>query len=168
MMVNALYNIVDRIFIGNSDYLGTNGLAAATVCFPIMIIVLAVGLLFGIGGATLFSIKLGEGKKEEAERVLGNAFVLLVLGGIVVSILGLAFMRKLLIYFGASDATLPYAEEYMSVIFFGSVFQVVSIGLNHFIRADGSPKIAMLTMFFGAGLNTVLYPVTIPASSLLA
>ena len=117
MMVNALYNIVDRIFIGNSDYLGTNGLAAATVCFPIMIIVLAVGLLFGIGGATLFSIKLGEGKKEEAERVLGNAFVLLVLGGIVVSILGLAFMRKLLIYFGASDATLPHAEEYMSVIF---------------------------------------------------
>lgn len=161
MMVNALYNIVDRIFIGNSDYLGTNGLAAATVCFPIMIIVLAVGLLFGIGGATLFSIKLGEGKKEEAERVLGNAFVLLVLGGIVVSILGLAFMRKLLIYFGASDATLPYAEEYMSVIFFGSVFQVVSIGLNHFIRADGSPKIAMLTMFFGAGLNTVLDPLFI-------
>lgn len=161
MMVNALYNIVDRIFIGNSSYLGTNGLAAATICFPIMIILLAIGLLFGVGGATLFSIRLGEGKKEDAEKVLGNAFVLLIIGGLVAMVLGLTFLEPLLTLFGASESVLPYAEEYMSVIFFGSVFQVVSLGLNHFIRADGSPKIAMLTMFFGAGVNTLLDPLFI-------
>ncbi len=79
MLVNALYNVADRIFIGNSGYLGTNGLAGITICFPIMIILLSIGLLFGIGGATLFSIRLGEKRKEEAENALGNAFLVLVL-----------------------------------------------------------------------------------------
>ncbi|MGE4284735.1 MAG: MATE family efflux transporter, partial [Clostridia bacterium] len=151
MMVNALYNVVDRIFIGNSSDLGSYGLAGITIGFPIMIILLSLGILFGVGGATLFSIKLGQQKYEEAENALGNAFVLLIIAGIVFMVLGQIFLRPLLSLFGASEAVLPYSMEYMRVIFFGAVFQVLSMGMNHFIRADGNPKIAMFTMFLGAG-----------------
>lgn len=161
MMVNALYNIVDRIFIGNSSDLGTNGLAGITIGFPIMIILLSIGILFGVGGATLFSIRLGEKKQEEAEKALGNAFVLLVFAGLVFMISGQIFLKPLLTLFGASENVLPYSMEYMRVIFFGAVFQVVSMGMNNFIRADGNPKTAMLTMFLGAGTNTLLDPLFI-------
>ncbi len=163
MVVNALYNIVDRIYIGNYRELGSYGLAGITIGFPIMIILLAIGLLFGVGGATLFSIRLGEKRKEEAENALGNAFVLLLIAGLVLMVLGQIFLKPILTLFGASKEVLPYSMEYMRIIFFGAVFQVVSIGLNHFIRADGNPRIAMLTMFFGAGLNTVLDPIFIYA-----
>ena len=86
MVVNSLYNVVDRIFIGN--YVGPYGIAGITIGFPIMIILMSMGLLFGVGGATLFSIRLGEGKVEEAEEILGNAFILLVIAGILFMILG--------------------------------------------------------------------------------
>jgi putative MATE family efflux protein len=159
MLVNSLYNVVDRIFIGNN--VGPYGIAGITIGFPIMIILMSMGLLFGVGGATLFSIRLGEGKSKEAEQSLGNAFVLLVIAGILFMILGQAFLRPLLTVFGASETVLPYSMEYMRVIFFGAVFQVVSMGMNNFIRADGNPKIAMYTMFLGAGLNTLLDPIFI-------
>ncbi|MBC2399743.1 MATE family efflux transporter [Clostridium tetanomorphum] len=161
MMVNALYNIVDRIFIGNSSDLGTYGLAGITIAFPIMIILLAIGILFGVGGATLFSIRLGEKQKESAENVMGNAFVLLVITGFIFMLLGQIFLKPILSLFGASEAVLPYSMEYMRVIFFGAIFQVVSIGMNNFIRADGNPKIAMMTMFLGAGVNILLDPLFI-------
>ncbi|MTI55828.1 MATE family efflux transporter [Geosporobacter ferrireducens] len=161
MMVNALYNIVDRIFIGNSSDLGSYGLAGITIAFPIMIILLAIGILFGVGGATLFSIRLGEKQQESAENVMGNAFVLLVIAGFMFMLLGQIFLKPILSLFGASEAVLPYSMEYMRVIFFGAVFQVVSMGMNNFIRADGNPKIAMMTMFLGAGINTLLDPLFI-------
>jgi putative MATE family efflux protein len=161
MMVNALYNIVDRIFIGNSSDLGSYGLAGITIAFPIMIILLAIGILFGVGGATLFSIRLGEKQQERAENVMGNAFALLIIAGFVFMLLGQIFLKPILSLFGASEAVLPYAMEYMRVIFFGAIFQVVSMGMNNFIRADGNPKIAMMTMFLGAGINTLLDPLFI-------
>lgn len=161
MMVSAFYNIVDRIYIGNAADLGSNGLAGITIGFPIMIIMISIGLLFGIGGATLFSIKLGQGKKNDAEKVLGNAFSLLIVSGILFSIIGAIFLNPLLSLFGASDAVLPYAHDYMRVIFIGATFQIVSLGLNHFVRADGKPKLAMVTMFVGAGLNIILDPIFI-------
>lgn len=161
MMVNALYNIVDRIFIGNSSDLGSYGLAGITIAFPIMIILLAIGILFGVGGATLFSIRLGQKQQESAENVMGNAFVLLIIAGFIFMLLGQIFLRSILSLFGASEAVLPYSMEYMRVIFFGAIFQVVSIGMNNFIRADGNPKIAMMTMFLGAGINTLLDPLFI-------
>ncbi|MFZ7131850.1 MAG: MATE family efflux transporter [Eubacteriales bacterium] len=161
MMVNALYNIVDRIFIGNSSDLGSYGLAGITICFPIMIILMAMGVLFGVGGATLFSLRLGEGKPQEAENALGNAFVLLVIAGLSFMFLGQLFLKPILLLFGANEIILPYATEYMRVIFFGAVFQVVSMGMNNFIRADGNPNIAMLTMFLGAGVNIILDPLLI-------
>jgi putative MATE family efflux protein len=161
MMVNSFYNIVDRIFIGNSSDLGANGLAGITIGFPIMIILMAMGILFGMGGSTLFSIRLGEKRLEEAENILGNSFICLIIAGISFLILGQIFLKPLLTAFGASEAVLPYSMEYMRVIFFGAVFQVVGMGMNNFIRADGNPKIAMMTMFFGAGLNTLLDPIFI-------
>jgi putative MATE family efflux protein len=161
MMVNAIYNIVDRIYIGNSSSLGANGIAGITISFPIMIILMALGILFGVGGATLFSMKLGEKKIEEAETALGNAFVMLLLAGFLFMILGQITLKPILIAFGASNTVLPYAISYMRVIFFGAVFQVVSMGLNNFMRADGNPKLAMLTMFLGAGTNIVLDPIFI-------
>jgi len=161
MLVSALYNIVDRIYIGNAPELGANGLAGITIGFPLMLIMLAVGVLFGVGGATLFSIRLGQKREVDAEKVLGNAFVLLVGSGIIYTIVGQIFLVPLLQLFGASPTVLPFSIEYMRVIFFGSTFQIVSMGLNHFIRADGSPKIAMMTMFIGAGINIILDPIFI-------
>jgi putative MATE family efflux protein len=161
MLVNALYNVVDRIFIGNSPDLGSYGIAGITIGFPIMIILLSIGLLFGVGGATLFSIRLGQKKYEEAEQALGNAFSLLVLAGFFFMAIGELFLVPILSLFGASENIMPYALEYMRYIFFGAVFQVVSMGMNNFIRADGNPKIAMLTMFLGAGINTLLDPLFI-------
>jgi putative MATE family efflux protein len=161
MIVNSLYNIVDRIFIGNSSDLGSYGLAGITIAFPLMNILMAIGILFGIGGATLFSLRLGEKRPDKAEEALGNSFTLLVGTGILFMILGQIYLEPLLILFGASESILPYSMEYMRVIFSGAVFQIVSMGMNHFIRADGSPKIAMLTMFLGAGTNIVLDPIFI-------
>lgn len=161
MMVNSLYNIVDRIFIGNSPDLGTDGLAGITLSFPLMIILLAVGILFGIGGATLFSMKLGAKKPDEAEQALGNALFLLVFTSIIIMILGQIFLVPIMSLFGTSPEVLPYAIEYMRIIFIGAIFQIVSIGLNNFIRADGNPKKAMYTMFLGAGINIILDPLFI-------
>lgn len=161
MIVNALYNIVDRIFIGNHSDLGANGLAGITIGFPIVIVFIALGILFGVGGSTLFSMKLGEENPQAAKKSLGNSLSLLLLSSILFMIAGLIFLKPLLQLFGASETILPYSLEYMKVIFYGSVFQVVSIGLNNFIRADGNPKLAMFTMFIGAGINIILDPVFI-------
>ncbi|NLT12719.1 MAG: MATE family efflux transporter, partial [Clostridiales bacterium] len=161
MLVNTLYNIVDRIYIGNSPDMGSNGIGGITLVFPIMIILMAMGMLFGVGGATLFSIRLGERKKEEAENVLGNAFVMLMIAGCTFMILGQLLLKPILLSFGAGDDILPYALDYARVILFGAVFQVVGMGMNNFIRADGSPAIAMLTMIIGAGANIILDPIFI-------
>ncbi len=159
MLVNALYNVVDRIFIGRG--LGSLGIAGITVGFPIMIIIMAFGMLFGIGATSLMSIRLGEGKKEEAEQIIGNAMVLLISSALLISVLGLIFMDPLLRKFGASEAVLPYARDYLRIILFGAVFQSVGFGMNSFIRAEGSPKTAMFTMLIGAILNTILDPILI-------
>lgn len=161
MMVNALYNIVDRIYIGNSPDLGADGLAGITIAFPLMLISLAFGLLFGVGGATLFSIKLGEKKPREAEKILGNSFTMLILTSLIYTIVGQIYLEPFLLLLGASEATLPYAMEYMRIIFIGAVFQITSLGLNNLMRADGSPKLAMMTMFLGAGVNILLDPIFI-------
>ena len=161
MMVNALYNVVDRIYIGNSPELGTAGIAGITIGFPIMIISLAMGVLFGVGGATNFSMNLGRKKYEEAENTLGNALVLLISAGLLFMILVQINLKTILLFFGASKDVLPYSLEYMRIITLGAPFHIVSVGLNHFIRADGNPKLAMYTMFLGAGTNIVLDPIFI-------
>jgi len=159
MVVNALYNIVDRIFIGN--FVDSLGLAGVTIAFPIMIIQMAFGMLVGIGATSLISIRLGEGKKKEAELILGNAMVLLIIFSGLVSIFGLSFLDPLLKVFGASPQVLPYAKSYLSIILFGAVFQTTGFGMNNFIRAEGNPNRAMFTMLIGAILNTILDPLFI-------
>ena len=161
MMVNALYNVIDRIYIGNSPELGADGIAGITIAFPIMIIFLALGVLFGVGGATNFSMNLGRKKYEEAESFLGNTFSLLILVGIFFMIVVHINLQTILIFFGASEKVLPLSMEYMRIITFGAPFHIVSIGMNHFIRADGNPKLAMYTMFLGAGTNIILDPIFI-------
>lgn len=159
MLVNGLYNVVDRIFVGNS--VGSLGIAAITVTFPVMLIIMAFSMLIGIGGSTLVSIRLGQGKKESAELIIGNSAALLVILSIILTTTSLTFIEPLLRLCGASDTVLPYAVDFASIILLGSMFNMVSMGLNNFIRAEGNPRIAMYTMLIGALLNIILNPTLI-------
>lgn len=156
MLAQALYNIVDRIFIGQA--LGPLGLAGATVSFPVMLIQMAFGMLIGFGATALVSIRLGERQLDQAEHVLGNAAVLLAGVTGVLSLVGLVLIDPLLVLFGASQQVLPYAREYLQVIILGAVFQSLGFGLNAVIRGEGNPRVAMVTMLIGALLNVVLDP----------
>ena len=162
MLVNALYNVVDRVFIGQiPGGVGKTALSGVSVTFPIATLILAFGMLVGIGTAALISIKLGQQKKEEAEHILGNAFTLIILISIMVTVIGLIFLEPMLLKFGASEATLPYAKQYMTIILIGVIFQNVGFGLNNTIRSEGNPRIAMYTMLIGGILNTILDPIFI-------
>ena len=159
MVVNALYNVVDRIYIGNG--LGSLGIAGITIAFPVMLVMMAFAMLVGIGANSLVSIRLGQNKKEEAEVIFGNALSLLVLVSLILSIIGLVAMEPLLKLLGASQQILPYARDYIQIILLGGVFQAVAMGMNNFIRSEGNPKIAMYTMLIGALINIILDPIFI-------
>lgn len=154
MLVNALYNIVDRIFIGKG--VGSIGIGAIFITSPIALILMAFSMLIGIGGNSLSSIKLGQDKHDESELILGNSFVLLFLISIVLSITGLIFIEPLLKFFGASESILPYSKEYVSIILLGAPIQAIGFGMNNFIRGEGNPKVAMGTMLIGAITNIIL------------
>ena len=159
MMVNAMYNIVDKLFI--SWGVGSLAMAGIFIGQPLSLILMAFSMLIGIGGNALVSIKLGEKKDNEAEIILGNSFLLLLLISITVSIVGLIFLEPLLKLFGASKSILPYSTDYMKIILLGAPIQSIGFGLNNFIRGEGNPKIAMGTMLIGAILNTILDPIFI-------
>lgn len=154
MLVNALYNVVDRIFVGNSA--GSLAIAGMTVAYPILLVLLACALLIGIGSASLISIRLGEKNEDEAELIMGNALILLTIISIVISVPAIVFIEPLLRVFGASEAVLPYAKDYTQIVLLGTFFFLVGVGMNHVIRAEGSPRIAMITMMIGAVTNIVL------------
>jgi len=159
MLVNATYNVVDRAFIGRG--VGSLGIAGVTIGFPFMMLLMAFGMLVGLGTTALISLRLGEQKKEEAELIMGNGFVLLIVIYVLLSIIGLNFINPLLKLFGASENVLPYARAYMSIILWGAVFQGVGFGANNFIRAEGNPRIAMCTMLISAIMNIILDPIFI-------
>ncbi|NLY86859.1 MAG: MATE family efflux transporter [Tissierellia bacterium] len=159
MIVNALYNVVDRIFIGKG--VGELAIGGIFITMPLSLILMAFSMLIGIGGNTLVSIKLGQNKKEEADKVAGNAFVLLALISSTISVLGLIFLKPLLNVFGASPSNFQYAYDYMKIILIGAPFQAIGFGMNNFIRGEGSPTIAMKTMLIGAITNTILDPIFI-------
>ncbi len=159
MLVNALYSVVDRIFIGRG--VGSLALSGVAVTFPITNIIMAVGMLVGIGAASVVSIKLGQKKNEEAERIVGNAFLLTLILTIFITILGLIFLDPLLKVLGASEDTLPYAKTFSTILLTGAVLQNVGFGLNPIIRSQGDAKTAMKTMLIGAILNTILNPIFI-------
>lgn len=154
MSVNAFYNIVDRIFVGQG--VGSIGIAATTVAFPIMIILMATSMLIAIGATALISIRLGEQKKEEAEKIAGNATTLLIILPLLLSAIYLTFTDPILKLFGASELVLPYARDFTHIIMLGSVSGSIAFGMNNFIRAEGNPRVAMLTQIIGAVLNTIL------------
>ncbi len=159
MLVNSLYNIIDRAFIGNS--VGTLGLAGITIGFPVMLVIVAFVLLIGVGANALVSIKLGEGDRDAAEHILGNALTLLILVSLAITACGLIFLEPILKFFGASREVMPYAKAYLQVIFGGTVFQSIGFGMNNFIRGEGNPRTAMFTMILGAVLNAVFCPILI-------
>ena len=159
MLVNALYNIVDRIFVGQG--VGSFGIAAIVVGFPYMMLMMSFGMLVGMGSTALVSIKLGERKKDEAELTMGNAFTLMVIVSFLLSIFGLIFIKPILTISGGSEVVLPFAIDYLRIILLGGIFNGIGFGMNNIIRAEGNPRIAMTTMLIGALLNTILDPIFI-------
>ncbi|MBR5683367.1 MAG: MATE family efflux transporter [Ruminococcus sp.] len=154
MLVGALYNMVDQLFIGKA--VGTLGNTATSIAFPFTTACMALALLLGIGGASCFNLTLGMGNKKKAPYFAGNALSLLVAGGVVISAVTLIFLTPLLRRFGATDAVLPYAEEYVRITALGFPFLILTTGGGHLVRADGSPKMVMICSITGAVINTVL------------
>lgn len=154
LLVNALYNVVDSMFVGRG--VGDLGLAGVTVCFPIVTIFIACVMLIGMGATALISIRLGAKKQNEAEVIMANALLLFILIGLTLTAVGLIFLKDILAFFGASSRVMPYATDYLRIILLGSVFLAVGTGMNNFIRAEGNPQAAMYTMLIGTVVNIIL------------
>ena len=154
MLVGALYNIVDQLFIGQR--VGELGNAATNIAFPFSTACLALALMFGIGGASCFNLTMGRGDKEKAPYYIGNAISMLVLSGLILCIIALVFLTPLLKAFGAPDEVLPYAKDYVSITAVGFPFMLLTTGGGHLIRADGSPRMTMICNLTGAIINTIL------------
>lgn len=160
-IVNLLYNIVDRIYIGHIPGIGTDALAGIGVTSSVIILISAFAAIVSGGGAPLAAIALGQGDRDRAEKILGNGFILLLLFAVVASVLTYIFMEPVLLFTGASENTLGYASDYLSIYLTGTVFVLISTGLNGFINIQGRPGIAMLSIVIGAFLNIILDPVFI-------
>lgn len=160
-LINVLYNIVDRIYIGRIPDHATLSLTGLGLCLPIISMVMAFANLFGMGGSPLCSIERGRGNTEEAEQIMGNSFSMMLLFGVGLTFAGLALKRPMLYLFGASDQTFPYADSYVSIYLLGSVFVMVGLGMNSFINAQGFGKTGMVTVLLGAVTNIILDPIFI-------
>ncbi|MGG7096412.1 MATE family efflux transporter [Clostridium sardiniense] len=159
-LVNVLYNIVDRIFIGRIPN-GGLAMAGVGVAFPIIMIVAAFSALIGSGGAPIAAIKMGEKKNDEAEKIMSNSFGALVIIGVVMTIGFLIFKEPLLWAFGASEATISYASEYLGIYLIGTVFVQIALGMNPFVNTQGFAQIGMATVVIGAVINIILDPILI-------
>lgn len=158
MLVMALYNVVDRMYIGRIGAIAMTGIG---ISLPFMTLLMAFSMLVGIGAGARISIRLGQGRQDDANRILGNAFVLLIIIMLIITVIGLVFKTQLLYLFGASEATIDFADQYIRIILIGALFQGLGFGMNNIIRAEGNPKIAMFTMLIGAITNIVLDPILI-------
>jgi len=160
-LVNMLYNIVDRIFIGHIEGVGDAALTGVGICMPLIMAVSAFAALISAGGAPRASIKLGEGKQDEAERILGNCFSLQLVVSAILTAALLIFNEKLLWAFGASENTIGYATEYMDIYALGTVFVQLTLGMNAYITAQGATKVSMTSVLIGAICNIALDPIFI-------
>ena len=160
-IVNALYNMVDRMYIGHIPETGPMALTGLGVCFPLIMIVSAFACLVGMGGAPKASIYMGRRDNAHAEKILGNCTTALVFLSVTLTVLVLLFKRPLLYLFGASENTIEYAESYMTIYALGTVFVQLTLGLNSFISAQGFSKISMFTVIIGAVTNIILDPILI-------
>lgn len=160
-IINLLYNIVDRIYIGHIPIIGTDALAGIGITSSIIILISAFSSIVGAGGAPLASIALGKSNREKAEKILGNGFTLLLIFTALICIGCYMFMNPILFFAGASDNTISYAKDYLSIYLAGTLFVQISTGLNTFINAQGRPSIAMWAVIIGAIINIILDPVLI-------
>ena len=160
-VVNLLYNIVDRIYIGHIEGIGAAALTGVGLFAPILMLLNAFAMLIGAGGAPRTAIALGQGNKDEAEKIIGNSFTMLLFFAVVLTAGFYAGAPALLRLFGASDATLPYAVAYGRIYILGSVFVLLVMGMNPFITTQGFAKISMLTTVIGAVINIILDPILI-------
>lgn len=158
-IVNALYNIVDQIFIGQG--IGYIGIGATNISFPIVILCMAIGVMFGIGGASSFSIELGRKKYKKAKNIIGTASSLLVIIGMILCIIIRILLKPMLLLFGATDSILEYAMIYTQITSYGIPFLLLSIGVSPLVRADGNSKYSMMAVITGAVINTILDPLFI-------
>lgn len=159
MTASSLYNITDSVFIGHG--VGANAIAGLAITFPLMNLGAAFGTLVGVGAATLMSLRLGQKDYQSANHILGNVFVLNILLGSLFTIVTLSFLDPILLFFGASENTLPYARDYMVIILLGNVITHLYMGLNGLLRSIGKPKVAMYTTVFTVIINAVLTPIFI-------
>ena len=160
-LINVLYSVVDRMYIGRLPDAAGNALTGLGLTFPILSMVTAFANLFGMGGSPLFSMERGRGNTDKAKEILGNTFALLVGTGVVLTVVLLLIKKPLLYAFGASDTTYPYADGYLTIYLCGSVFVMISLGLNPFINAQGFGRKGMMTVLIGAVTNIVLDPLFI-------
>ena len=160
-IVNLLYNIIDRIYIGHMENIGSIALTGVGVCMPVIIVISAFAALVGYGAAPKASIYLGKKEDDKAEVIIGNSFSLLIIIGILLTIITLVFSKDLLFMFGASNTTILYANNYMKIYALGTIFVLISIGMNSFISAQGFTKVSMLSVLIGAVLNCILDPILI-------
>ena len=160
-LVNLLYNIVDRMYIGRIEGIGTQALTGVGVAFPIIMLISAFAALIGMGGAPLASIQMGAKNKERAEKILGNCFAMILIISVVLTAVFLIWREPILMAFGASESTITYAVQYLEIYLIGTIFVQISLGLNNFINAQGFAKIGMYTVVIGAIINIVLDPIFI-------
>lgn len=159
MFVMALYNLVDTVFVGRG--IGSMAIAGLSIVFPVQMIVMGVGQLVGIGSGSAISRFIGSGEIDKAKHVLGNALFYTTTLSVIITMSGIIFMEPLLRLFGASETVLPYARDYMEIIIYGTILFTTAMSLNHILRAEGRPKIAMMTMIIGAVGNIILDPIFI-------
>lgn len=160
-LINVLYNVVDRAYIGHIPGTSTDALTGVGLALPVITVITAFANLFGMGGAPLFSIARGADEPEKAKKIMGNSFSMLLISGIILSAACYIFRRPLLYLFGASAATYPYAESYITLYLLGTLFVMISLGMNNFINAQGFGITGMLTVSIGAVLNLLLDPLFI-------
>lgn len=159
--VSVLYSVVDRMYIGNIPEIGETALAGVGVCGPIVTLITAFGSLVGVGGAPLMSIRLGEKDEKGASQILANCFLLLSAISLIIMAAALLLKNRLLVWFGASEAIFPYANDYITIYLLGTIFALLSIGMNQFIICQGFAKVVMKSVMLGAVVNIVLDPVFI-------
>ncbi len=159
MIVNALYNLVDTIFVGQGA--GTMAIAGIAIAFPIQMLIMAIAQTVGLGSASIISRSLGAGDHKKAEHVAGSSFTAVGILSILFTIFGLTFITPLLKLFGATETILPYSTQYLSIILLGSFFFSFSVSSNNLVRSEGNAKVAMFSMIIGTGLNIILDPIFI-------
>lgn len=160
-IINLLYNLVDRMYIGHIAEVGKLALTGVGVCLPLIMLISAFAALVSMGAAPRASIFLGKGEKDNAEKTLGNSFSLLVIISIILTLIFFFFAEDLLLIFGASENTIEYATSYMKIYSIGTIFVQLTLGLNAFISAQGFAKVSMMTVLIGAIFNIVLDPILI-------